>query len=100
MTLQEMVEMNDRVDRLKQSPYDVARDFLLKKGFLQGSLKENHNHSNIWQYFISQKDYLAKLLKEHIVLTLVALSFGVLLSLPLGILMTRYNLLKKMIFLT
>ena len=47
---------------------------------------------------MSKKDYLIKLLYEHLVLSFGALFFAMLISLPTGVLLTRYENAGKVIF--
>lgn len=95
----EMVEMNDKVDRLKYEVGDVVRNFLISKQLISG--KENfvqESHSNLFSYFLSKKDYLFKLIVEHLLLSFMALSLALLISLPIGILLTRVPKMARIVF--
>jgi osmoprotectant transport system permease protein len=94
----EMVEMNDQVDRFKKAPYDVARNFLIKKNLISGKIVNKTEESNLFKYFYSKKDYLLKLLLEHLLLSFGALGMALLVSIPIGISLTRHESLAKVVF--
>ena len=104
ITKEEMIDMNDQVDRLKRNPKAVARAFLQKKNILSSKISssasgqktrsDNSFFSLVWE----QRVYLLKLIKEHLFLTFAALILAVLFSVPAGILMTRSSKLTKIIF--
>jgi osmoprotectant transport system permease protein len=95
---EEMIDMNDKVDRLKVEARTVARNFLVEKGLLTGVVEDTKIEKGFWSYFISKKDYLIKLLYEHLILSFGALFFAMLISLPTGVLLTRYKNAGKVIF--
>jgi len=94
----EMIDMNDQVDRLKVEARTVARNFLVEKGLLTGVVEDTKLQKGFWSYLASKKDYLIKLLYEHLVLSFGALFFAMLVSLPTGVLLTRYEKAGKIIF--
>ena len=94
----EMIEMNDQVDRLKQQPKAVARNFLIKKNLLSGSITKNQETQGIIAFMISRKVQLLKLLGEHLLLSFVAIFFALLISLPLGVLLTRKKRAAQIVF--
>ena len=89
ITEDEMVYMNDQVDRLKREPIDVARAFLEKKGLIE---------KGSYDVFSDKKRYFFKLLIEHLSLSFGALALSILVSLPVGVLLTRYQRLGKVVF--
>lgn len=96
ITEDEMTEMNDKVDRLNLPVKTVAREFLVSKGLLAEAgqvAKESP-----WGFVLKKKDYLLKLLWEHLLLSFTALTLALLVSIPAGIAMTRYERLAKIIF--
>ncbi len=95
ITEDEIIEMNDKVDRLKIEPNEVAREFLVKKGILKKMVDKK---DGLYQFLLQKKDYLLKLLIEHLSLSFGALALAFLISLPTGILLTRYKYLGKIVF--
>lgn len=96
---EEMVRMNYEVDFEGYLPRNVARNFLIKKGVIQGEL--NHQRSpehNFFKVLWNKRAYVGKLLVQHLVLTLVALTLALIISLPLGILLTRVRYLEGPVF--
>jgi len=98
ITEREMVAMNNRADHLKQEPYTIARDFLIKKGLLKGKIESDKSEDNLLIYFFKKRKYLLKLLGEHMLLSFGALLMALIISIPIGILLTRYQNLGKIIF--
>ncbi len=98
ITSEEMVEMNDQVDRFRAEPSLVAKNFLIKKGLLEGNMKDSPKDESFFTFALRKKQYLLKILKEHLILSFVALFLAVLVSLPLGVLLTRYERLSKLVF--
>jgi osmoprotectant transport system permease protein len=94
----EMVEMNDHVDRLKEDPYQIAKNFLIYKEIISGVQRETKQKRNIFSYAWNKRNYLLQLLWQHVSISFMALSLGCLFSLPCGILVTRYKKLSKIIF--
>ncbi len=94
----EMTKMNDLVDRLKQPPKEVARNFLISKGIIKGDRTALREDLGLIQYFIAQRAYLFKLLKEHFYLSFGALFLALLVSIPTGIILTRFESLGKFVF--
>jgi len=95
---QEMIEMNDLVDRAKQEPKLVARNFLIKKGIIQGELSKFQSQKGFFKYALSKKRYLFKIMKEHLILSFGALFIALLISIPTGVLLTRYHKLARYVF--
>lgn len=95
---EEIVNMNDLVDRKKIEPYIVAKNFLIKKGLIEGEVLSGKGELSFWQYFLSKRSYLLKLLYEHLALSFWALAIATLVSLPTGIMLTRREGLAKIIF--
>ena len=98
ITEKEMVEMNDQVDRYKAEPETVARNFLVKKGIIDGKIQKINRNEGFLSFILNKKDYLLKIFKEHLFLSFGALILAVLVSLPIGILLTRYAGLSKVVF--
>ncbi len=94
----EMIEMNDLVDRLNNSPYRVAKNFLITKGLLSGKILTSQTNLGFLNYFLSEKKYLLKLLYEHLLLSFGSLFLAFLVSLPIGITLTRYQSLGNVVF--
>ncbi|MAZ49492.1 MAG: amino acid ABC transporter permease [Halobacteriovoraceae bacterium] len=93
----EMIEMNDQVDRLKRNIPLVAKNFLIGKGLIDGDVQTFEEESLI-SFFKNRLPYLKKLFIEHMLLSLGALFMACLISIPLGILLTRKEHLTKFIF--
>ena len=94
----EMRKMNDQVDRLKLEAIDVAKNFLIDKGFIEGQKEELKTATGFFDYAIQRKAYLGKVFAEHIYLSTVALILALCLSIPLGIFMTRSKKASQYIF--
>ncbi|MBT7609589.1 MAG: ABC transporter permease subunit [Bacteriovoracaceae bacterium] len=94
----DMVEMNDLVDRLKQEPYSVANNFLIKKEIIKEKPLATKENMSFLSFAYSKRTYLLKLLWEHLTISIVALFLGCLISLPSGILLTRYQQYGKIVF--
>lgn len=94
----EMTDMNDQVDRLKQSPYLVARNFLIQKGLIKGEIQAVQVHTSFYSFFMSKRGYLIDLLFEHLQLCFFSLGLACLFSLPIGIALTRNEALGKVVF--
>ena len=94
----EMTAMNDLVDRLNESPHTVAKNFLIKKGLIKGVASTTQANQGFLSYLLSEKDYLLKLLREHLALSFGSLCLAFFLSLPVGIILTRYQSLGKVVF--
>ncbi len=98
ITEEEMIEMNDKVDRLKVEAGTVARNFLVEKELLTGVVEETNVHKGFWSFLARKRNYLIKLLYEHLLLSFGALFFAMVVSLPTGVLLTRYPKAGKLIF--
>ncbi len=94
----EMIEMNDQVDRLKQRPSAIARNFLIKKGLLEGSVTKSQKDQGILSFMISRKKELMKILGEHLLLSFVAIICALIVSIPLGVLLTRKKRAAQIVF--
>ena len=94
----EMTKMNDLVDRLNESPHTVAKNFLITKGLIKGVVSTTQTDLGFLNYFLSEKDYLLKILREHLVLSFGSLILAFFLSLPVGIMLTRYQSMGKVVF--
>ena len=96
----EMVAMNDAVDRLKQTPQAVARNFLIQKGLIEGTAAPatTTRKTGFFAYLSSQKNYLSKIIREHLILSFGALALACLVAVPTGIVLTRYPALGRFVF--
>lgn len=95
---EEMIEMNDQVDRLKQEPKDVAKNYLISKGLLKGEVIHQEVETSFIQFMISRRADLFKLIWEHLLLSFVAIFAALLISLPTGVLLTKKEKLAKVVF--
>ena len=95
---EEMIQMNDKVDRLKQESFTVARNFLINKRLLLGKINTAKAEIGFINFIKLKKDYLFKIITEHLILTFSALALAILISLPVGIGLTRYQHLAKFVF--
>jgi osmoprotectant transport system permease protein len=95
ITEAEMVKMNDEVDRLKRDSRVVAREFLVTRGLLE---KGTESGNGVIGFLIAKKDYFFKILWEHLTLSFGALLLSLVVSLPTGILLTRYQKLGSFVF--
>ena len=98
ITEDEMIELNYLVDGEKQEASTVARNFLIEKGLIEGDLTESKMDKGFLSYTWQKRFYLLKIVKEHLILSFLSLAMAILLSLPLGILMTRVKNLEKFVF--
>lgn len=94
----EMMYMNDLVDRKKIPAQKVARNFLIKKGILQGKVEKLNQNESFFSYALSKKDYLIKIIKEHLILSFGALFIALIISLPIGVILSRYRSLGHYVF--
>ena len=95
---QDMIAMNDLVDRQKRDPAEVAKNFLIDKGLIQGSKTHTRISKNFLDYAILKKKYLWKITKEHLLLSFGALFLALAVSLPTGILLSRRPKLSNAVF--
>jgi len=93
-----MVQMNDSVDRRKEDPQSVARKFLVSNGFLAKSKTSSGGEENIVGFVLRKKGYLMQILLEHLYLSFSALLFALIISIPTGILLSRYESLGRIVF--
>lgn len=98
ITESEMVTMNDAVDRLQDLPYNVAKNFLIEKDLIEGEVLVSQSDVGFFAYLIQRKDYLLKLLYEHLLISFSALGIALIVSIPTGILLTRYQVLGSLVF--
>jgi len=98
ITAKEMIHMNDQVDRLKRDSYQVAKNFLIKKKMLSGHTKSEFKDMGFFSFAMSKKKYLLKIIKDHLVLSFSAFFLALLVSLPIGILLTRYQKAGMIVF--
>ncbi len=94
----EMINMNYQVDFYKKSPRQVAYEFLKKKQLIDLDFKFANNTDGLFAYLKSKKQYLVKILKEHLILSFGTLFFSFIISILVGILLTRYKYLAKITF--
>lgn len=85
----EMIVLNDLVDRKKRDPAEVARNFLIDKGLIDAERMESPKVENFMAYAYEKRSYLLRIIKEHLYLSFGALLLAILVSLPLGVLLTR-----------
>ena len=98
ITEKEMISMNAAVDEYKRSPRDVANDFLIKKGIIKGVLSNKKVDSSFINFAYKKRKYLLKITKDHIKLSALSLFLAILISLPTGIILTRYQKLSGPVF--
>jgi len=99
VTSQEMTRLNNLVDQKNVNPRVVARNFLISKTILDGEIQSDEVRDlNFIEYAIKRKRFLLRLLKEHLYLSFGSLILAVLFSVPLGILLTRYASLERLVF--
>lgn len=94
----EMALMNYQVDLKKRDPKDVAYNFLVNKGLLNGELVEYKKTNSFWAYAYSKKGYLYKIFKEHMVLSFSALFLAIVVGVPIGITLSRYEKIATPVF--
>lgn len=83
----EMRAMNAQVDKLKRSPKEVGQNFLIKKGIIEGKITKSEK-SSFSQFVYKKRNYLLKITKDHIKLSAFSLFLAILISLPIGIMLT------------
>lgn len=96
----EMMALNNQVDSKKLEPEVVARNFLVKKGLLEGEYKEfkKVKKTGLAGYFYKKRKYLLKITKEHLILSFGSLLLALLISLPTGIALTRFPMISTPVF--
>lgn len=94
----DMAKLNDLVDRLKREPALVAKNFLVEKGLIKGSLQRESSPKGFFEYAFQKREYLAKIAAEHLALSFGALFLAVAAALPMGVLMARLPLFAKLAF--
>lgn len=94
----DMMELNNQVDSKKMEPEVVARNFLIKKKLIKGELQKNDKRKGLLNFFIKKKKYLFKITKEHLILSFGSLLLALIISLPTGILLTRYPVISTPVF--
>ena len=93
-----MTKMNDQVDRLKEPPYNVAKNFLIERDLIEGEILVSQSDVGFFGYVMQRRDYVLKLLYEHLLISFGALIFALIVSVPTGILLTRYQVLGGVVF--
>lgn len=99
----EMIELNYKVDALGLTASEAAREFLISKGIITTDepvlvQAQTVVKPSLIEYFWHEKDQLLHYVLEHLFLVLVSLGFAVLLSVPVGIVLTRYTELSGPVF--
>ena len=95
----DMIEMNDKVDRLRYSSKDVATHFLVQNKWIPaGKTTSSSNNLSLLHYFIEHKAYLLKLTKEHLFLVCISLLISILIAVPVGVWAAHHPLVSKVIF--
>jgi len=97
---EEMRQMNFAVDDKGKTAREVAYEFLVKKGLVvpREMGKRVTAKDPFLIYFWAQRYHVLKLLKEHLYLTLVALTLAVIVSIPAGIALTRFEKIRGLVF--
>lgn len=98
ITEEEMINLNFLVDGKKQDSQTVARNFLIERGLIEGDLTTRQASTGFFDYTWNKRAYLLKITKEHLILSFLSLLIAMLISIPLGIMMTRIKNLEKFIF--
>ncbi|MFW5887477.1 MAG: ABC transporter permease subunit, partial [Bacteriovoracia bacterium] len=100
ISLEEMRKLNYQVDFLQFSAKEVVSVFLKEKGVIDSNVKTSlkERESSLLNYFWQQRTYVLRLIRQHLQLTLIALSVALLAALPLGIALTRMKKLSEVIF--
>ncbi|MGE0200322.1 MAG: glycine betaine ABC transporter substrate-binding protein [Candidatus Melainabacteria bacterium] len=95
-----MRQLNNRVDAQGQTAAEVANDFLLKKGLVdhRAAQVQSTRNTTLLQYFWIQRGQLMRYLNEHMVLTLITMGLAIVVSIPLGIALTRLPKLEGPVF--
>lgn len=96
----DMMQMNYEVDYLGHTPRQVAARFLAEEGVIpRESVSQAGNVTdNFLLYAWAKRNYLGRLLKEHVLLTLAALALATGIALPTGVLLTRLSYLEGPVF--
>jgi osmoprotectant transport system permease protein len=95
---EDIIEMNNQVDRHKRDPRVVANNFLIEQGIIEGAVKESSGKIGFFSFAYKKRLYLFKLLKEHLILSLGALLIAFVIAFPIGILLTRRPSMGKIVF--
>jgi len=101
-----MLALNDRVDRGHESVESVARSFLVEAELVSGKLEKSSMANTLEQrveqgffaLFWSERLSLWKQVKQHLMLTLVALLFALMIALPTGVALSRFPKLSGPVF--
>lgn len=95
----EMIKMNYEVDYEGYLPRNVARNFLIEKGVIEGEInRQRQPEHNFFKVLWNKREYVGKLLGQHLMLTTTALALALVISLPLGIVLTRAKYLDGPVF--
>lgn len=96
---EEMIVLNNQVDRFRRSPKSVVLEFLQKKKLISYVKPATEKRGKgLLLYFIKNRDYLFRVLNEHLFLVFISLTLAISAALPLGVLMTRHMFLSKTVF--
>lgn len=95
---EEMRHMNAAVDEYKKSPKEVAKNFLIKKGILKGKITNSQAKRSLPLFIYKKRNYLLKVTKDHIKLSALSLLLAIIISLPIGIMLTRYEKMAGPVF--
>ena len=93
----EMISLNYQIDQMKRGVSQTARQFLIDKNLLKGSVSPSQSLSLV-NYYLSKKSYFLKILWEHLLLIFVSLFSALLCALPVGIWATRNPRVEKTVF--
>ena len=90
-----MAQLNFRAEDEGGAFVEVAQDFLRKEGLLtaaaeKAAAEREERADGLWAYFWSRRHATWELTGEHMFLTLVAVFLAVLVSVPLGLFLTRH----------
>lgn len=97
ITEKQMAALNYEVDQKKRDSGLVAREFLASRGLI-AAFEKKSKAGSLGEFFKSKKVYFQKILGEHIILSLTAIFLAIIVAIPLGIAMTRFNGLAKVLF--
>lgn len=95
-----IMRMNYLVDSEGQDPRQVAQNFLVDSGLLLNTekLELADSKGNFIVYAWLKRHEIWRLTNEHLWLVMIAMGFAILLAIPLGVVLTRFQKLRTPMF--
>ena len=95
LTAERMQRLNLQVEVERLTPHDVARNFLIEEGLLEGEPSFTEREEGFFSLFVARGPETLTLTWQHLQLTLLAVLIAIGVSIPLAILCTRVPALAQ-----